>query len=84
MIPAIYANSVWLNWSETEHKVADYSPKPSRFKKFVASVAKKMIEADRKYRDMQKLRNMPDYLLRDLGINRSDIQRRSALEWLMH
>ena len=42
----------------------------------LAHLVKKIIDADRRHRDTQKLLQMPDYLLEDMGINRSDLKRK--------
>lgn len=34
------------------------------------------------HKDMQRLRNMPDYLLRDMGIERSDVDATSFIALL--
>ena len=43
----------------------------------LAAILARLAEADRRYRDMHRLREMPDYLLRDIGLHRGDIAHRA-------
>ena len=43
----------------------------------LAAMPARIAEADRRHRDMQRLSEMPDYLLRDIGLTRTDIARKA-------
>jgi uncharacterized protein YjiS (DUF1127 family) len=52
----------------------------ARFSAFLERV----VEADRRSRDLQTLCDLPDHLLRDIGLHRDDLARlagRSRLPW---
>jgi uncharacterized protein YjiS (DUF1127 family) len=43
----------------------------------LAAMLARLAEADRRNRDILRLREMPDYLLRDIGLDRGDISHRA-------
>ena len=43
--------------------------------RFFAALPARIVEADRAYRERQKLRDLPDPVLRDIGLRRGEIDR---------
>jgi uncharacterized protein YjiS (DUF1127 family) len=41
----------------------------------LAAMLARIAEADRRHRDMQRLSELPDYVLRDIGLTRYDVAR---------
>ena len=45
----------------------------------LSALLERVVEADRRYRDLHKLRELPDHLLRDVGLHRGDLARLTGL-----
>ena len=41
----------------------------------LSALLERVVEADRRYRDLHNLRELPDHLLRDVGLHRGDLAR---------
>ncbi len=51
---------------------AAYEPAPSVLERLRAGLAR-VVEADRRRRELQRLTEMPEYLLKDVGLTRADV-----------
>ncbi len=54
---------------------ADYQPNRVLFTKILRSLSEKIKESRLRSRNLQVLRELPDYLLGDIGLSRVDLER---------
>ena len=51
---------------------ASFAP-PRPLRERLSAMLQRIAESNRQHRDMQRLSEMPDYLLRDIGLSRYDV-----------
>jgi uncharacterized protein YjiS (DUF1127 family) len=60
------------------HGIAPLPITPGRFGRWVRQVLADHAAAEVRNRDIERLRAMPDYLLRDIGLTREDVRWRKS------
>ena len=56
------------------HGIAPLPITPGRFARWIGRMLDGAVAADARRRDTERLRTMPDYLLKDIGLTRDDVR----------